>query len=175
MRAGEGASTHHFPFRANPYNHLPFWVPSLVNPRLPSTALNGPNSTPRHVGTPRMLSLFTLPPNSTQEALVPLAFCASTRTLANIVWSCLAPIIACAWVAIHPNVPNYPEVWWKSFRRRALIFFCALIAPEFTLWWALRQWKGAKSIHRQFEPFAGKSSLVPLVPLSLFFDRSLVP
>ncbi len=37
-----------------------------------------------------------------------------------------------------------------------MIMFCAVVAPEFVIWWALRQWKGAKAIQRQFEPYAGE-------------------
>lgn len=36
-----------------------------------------------------------------------------TRTLANIIWSCLSTIIGSTWIAIHPNVPEPEEEVFK--------------------------------------------------------------
>ena len=83
------------------------------------------------------------------------------RTIWNIVWSCLATIFSCTWVAIHPNVPclrkRDANGWIKrciwnpllSFMEHCLpLFICVLLEPEYMLAWSIRQflvnWKIAK-------------------------------
>ena len=81
------------------------------------------------------------------------------RTISNIVWSCLATIFSCTWVAVHPNIPcpktREANSWiercvWNpllSFTEHRLpLFVCALLVPEYILAWAIRQFLRARKI-----------------------------
>ena len=81
------------------------------------------------------------------------------RTIWNIVWSCLATIFSCTWVAVHPNVPcprkRDANGWierciWNpllSFMEHRLpLFICALLVPEYVLAWSIRQFLVARKI-----------------------------
>ena len=81
------------------------------------------------------------------------------RTIWNIVWSCLATIFSCTWVAVHPNIPcpkrREANGWierciWNpllSFAEHRLpLFICALLVPEYVLAWAIRQFLSARKI-----------------------------
>ena len=85
-----------------------------------------------------------------------LAHC---RTIWNIVWSCLATIFSCTWVAVHPNVPcpkkREANGWIGRYIRNPLLsfvehrlplFICALLVPEYVLAWAIRQFLRARKI-----------------------------
>ena len=70
------------------------------------------------------------------------------RTIWNIVWSCIITIFSCTWIAIHPNIPSpkkkNPVI---SFAEHRLpLFVCALLAPEYVLAWAIRQFLMARQI-----------------------------
>ena len=86
------------------------------------------------------------------------------RTIWNIIWSCLVTIFSCTWVAVHPNIPcprkrvanNCIERWiWHpllSFTEHRLpLFVCALLVPEYTLAWAIRQYLTARRIANENE------------------------
>ena len=81
------------------------------------------------------------------------------RTIWNIVWSCLATIFSCTWVAVHPNVPcpkkREANGWIERHIRNPLIsfvehrlplFICALLVPEYVLAWSIRQFLVAQKI-----------------------------
>lgn len=68
------------------------------------------------------------------------------RTVLDIIWSCLVTTVACTWVCVHPNVPFCKEDSWTILRRRAFLMFFSIIAPEFMVIWAFKQWRGAKMI-----------------------------
>ncbi|SJL02742.1 uncharacterized protein ARMOST_06078 [Armillaria ostoyae] len=76
----------------------------------------------------------------------------SQRTTFNILWSSLATIFACIWVAIHPNVPgpNLVNKGWffVSVLRRAELMIVTVFAPEVITIWAFRQYFTARSIHK---------------------------
>ncbi|KAK0440047.1 uncharacterized protein EV420DRAFT_1227964, partial [Desarmillaria tabescens] len=63
------------------------------------------------------------------------------HTLSSIVWSCLATVFACTWLAVHPNVPR------RNITNRAIFFAIermkivaiALLAPEVIVAWAAEQ------------------------------------
>ncbi|KAF9444793.1 hypothetical protein P691DRAFT_834480 [Macrolepiota fuliginosa MF-IS2] len=74
----------------------------------------------------------------------------TTRSTQDIIWSCLATIFACTWVAVHPNIPGPRESQWRRFRRRASTMFYAVIAPELVTLWAMRQRYAAGRIKREF-------------------------
>ncbi|KAG7087609.1 hypothetical protein E1B28_013558 [Marasmius oreades] len=73
----------------------------------------------------------------------------SSRTVLGIVWGCLTTIFACTWLAIHPNVPSPDDSRWRILLRRAMIMALAIVFPEYTTVWAIRQWQEAKRISRE--------------------------
>ncbi|KAJ7321537.1 hypothetical protein DFH08DRAFT_753632 [Mycena albidolilacea] len=85
------------------------------------------------------------------------------RTTWNILWSCLATIFSCTWVAVHPNIPrpvNTRDMWlvqrwwhylWEFLSNRMLLFIIALLVPEYILAWAIRQRSRAQEIARDHE------------------------
>jgi len=74
-----------------------------------------------------------------------------TRSLWNIIWSCLSTIFACTWIAVHPNIPAPKDSKWIVFRRRVAIIGYVLIAPEMVILWAARQHYGAKHFAEQHQ------------------------
>ncbi|KIM75922.1 hypothetical protein PILCRDRAFT_41284, partial [Piloderma croceum F 1598] len=61
------------------------------------------------------------------------------RTTGNIIWSCLATLFSCTWVAVHPNVPYLGETATTIALRRTKLVVAALIAPELVIMWAMRE------------------------------------
>ena len=70
------------------------------------------------------------------------------RTVWNIIWSCLATIFSCTWVAVHPNIPcPRKQSLVVSFAEHRLpLFVCALLVPEYVLAWAIRQYLRARDL-----------------------------
>lgn len=68
------------------------------------------------------------------------------RTVLDILWSCLATTFACTWVSVHPNVPYKGEGKWTLLGRRIFLMFFSILAPEFMVMWAFKQWRGAVMI-----------------------------
>ena len=79
----------------------------------------------------------------------------------NIIWSCLATIFLCTWVAVHPNMPcpkqseakNHFQRWIRNplllFAEHCLpLFICALLIPEYVLAWVIRQYLRVRKIAR---------------------------
>ncbi|KAF4616852.1 hypothetical protein D9613_008689 [Agrocybe pediades] len=77
---------------------------------------------------------------------VGMDFCPRTRL--EIVWSCLATILAASWVSVHPNMPGPNESKLKKTIRRIELMFWAIITPELIIYWAMRQWYGARKLER---------------------------
>ncbi|KZT03141.1 uncharacterized protein LAESUDRAFT_660258, partial [Laetiporus sulphureus 93-53] len=68
------------------------------------------------------------------------------RTLLHICSRCLATIVACAWTAVHPDIPPYGEdPWWQTFRRIGFTV-SALIASDIYLLIAAFQYFNARKI-----------------------------
>lgn len=78
----------------------------------------------------------------------------NSRTIWDIIWSCLVLIFTCNWVAIHPNIPSPDESTLDIYLRRAGITLVALIAPELLIMWALRQWTVARKYQKQYSTSA---------------------
>jgi hypothetical protein len=84
-----------------------------------------------------------------------------TRTLWNIVWSCLSTIFLCTWGSIHPNISstqNKPGMSGREKLRKWLVdlltyklplFLWALLVPEYILAWAIRQYLTAGEIQKK--------------------------
>ncbi|TFK69562.1 hypothetical protein BDN72DRAFT_607514 [Pluteus cervinus] len=68
------------------------------------------------------------------------------RTIYDIVKSCLFTIAACVYRAVHQNIPDPELGFWGRLRVTAKVTFYALIAPEMIIWWAMRQWFGARGV-----------------------------
>jgi hypothetical protein len=83
-----------------------------------------------------------------------------TRSLWNIVWSCLSTVFLCTWVSLHPNILSTPEEpglgRFERWIRKPLVefltyklplFLWALLVPEYILAWAISAiyhgWQGA--------------------------------
>ncbi|KIK53902.1 hypothetical protein GYMLUDRAFT_103216, partial [Collybiopsis luxurians FD-317 M1] len=75
----------------------------------------------------------------------------NSRTLIQIVWSCISVLIACAWVSVHPNVPGPDESSWKVLQNRIGLMVIGLIAPELLVLWAARQWFAARKLVRGYK------------------------
>lgn len=90
------------------------------------------------------------------------------RTLQGLVQSCILTILACVWFAVHRNIPgpriNHPQhsnffvkialfIWHKILAQRqaAIVFVVALLAPEWILAWALRQFLAARALTKELE------------------------
>ncbi|KAF7984856.1 hypothetical protein HWV62_10819 [Athelia sp. TMB] len=90
------------------------------------------------------------------------------RTLEGLVQSCILTILACVWFAVHRNIPgpriNHPQhrnffvriglfIWHKILAQRqaAIVFVVALLAPEWILAWALRQFLAARALAKELE------------------------
>jgi len=68
------------------------------------------------------------------------------RTVWSIVWSCLATLFACSWVAVHPNVPRATDNEALILGRRLATMVYMLLAPEFVIYWAAKQHFRAEEI-----------------------------
>jgi hypothetical protein len=79
----------------------------------------------------------------------------NNRALWDIIWSCLATIFACTWVAVHPNIPSLKEDWKSRLRARLKMMAYAWIAPECVTMWAMRQWLSARKLSMQHNESRG--------------------
>lgn len=77
--------------------------------------------------------------------------CTGERTLWNIITSCLTTLFACAWTAIHPNMPGPVDGGVAVGIRRLGIIILALVAPEIVVMWAVRQFFAARMVQKRFE------------------------
>lgn len=67
------------------------------------------------------------------------------RTIADILRSCLATTFACSWVSVYLNVPRGNRKHALLMQHICFMFF-SVIAPEFMIMWAFKQWRGAVRI-----------------------------
>ncbi|KAF8950663.1 hypothetical protein BDZ97DRAFT_1618016, partial [Flammula alnicola] len=72
------------------------------------------------------------------------------RTIWDILWSCLFTIFACSWVAVHPNMPAPGAKWWRVALTRLELMAWTIIVPELMIFWAMRQWFGARKLERMY-------------------------
>jgi hypothetical protein len=68
------------------------------------------------------------------------------QTIWNIIWSCLATIFACTWVALHMNIPGQKEKWHTIALCKAGVMVLAMIMPELVVVWAMWQWLVSRRI-----------------------------
>jgi len=74
-----------------------------------------------------------------------------TRSIYNILWSCLSTIFACSWITVHPNIPAPGDSQWAVIRRRLAIMGYFLLTPECVILWAARQHYGARYLTKKYE------------------------
>ncbi|KAF4616957.1 hypothetical protein D9613_008728 [Agrocybe pediades] len=72
------------------------------------------------------------------------------RTRLEIIWTCLATILAASWVSIHPNMPGPNVSKVKKTLQRIETMLWAVIMPELVILWAIGQWRGAKEMENVF-------------------------
>ncbi|KAF4616639.1 hypothetical protein D9613_008300 [Agrocybe pediades] len=72
------------------------------------------------------------------------------RQRIEIIWTCVATILAASWVSVHPNIPDVKESKIKKTLRRIELMIWAIITPELIIFWAMRQWYGARLMEREF-------------------------
>ena len=77
--------------------------------------------------------------------------CPNTRSVWDIVWSCLSTTFISTWVAVHPNVPSQDASSWLLTRRRIKLMVWALLAPELYVWWAFKQRTSAKKVTQDLQ------------------------
>ncbi|KAI0063537.1 hypothetical protein BV25DRAFT_1899168 [Artomyces pyxidatus] len=107
----------------------------------------------------------TIPANGTIPSAVAFADASTActdvemcRTHYNIVWSSLATIFACAWTAVHRNIPGPTRAGgsrWRDIVFRVLevmkIVAVTLLVPEWVLAWAVRQLLNARDLAKELE------------------------
>lgn len=92
--------------------------------------------------TPSLISYLALPAiqavriSESQVIIVPLAQpdnCGDIhqcRTIWNIIWSCLATLFACTWLALHLNIPVPDDGWLKIAFRKVGTMILVVLSPE---------------------------------------------
>ncbi len=78
-----------------------------------------------------------------------------SRTIWDIVWACLATILACTWVAVHPNIPSPQADWRTRLRNRLVVMLYAWVAPECVTMWAMRQLLSAQKLAKTYNERRG--------------------
>ena len=103
------------------------------------------------------VGLLSPPPVSRDQLQTSGPFCDDPngcRSLGDILRSCIATVLLCTWVSVHPNIPSPDERWPRLVVRRAGFMLLALIAPEAVIAWALRQRLAAAELAKKHK---GKS------------------
>ncbi|KAF8663636.1 hypothetical protein AX16_000909, partial [Volvariella volvacea WC 439] len=62
-----------------------------------------------------------------------------TRTMFDILYSCIGVILLCTYISIHHNVPNQSDSGAKVMWLKVRTTLYALVAPEMIIMWAMRQ------------------------------------
>ncbi|KAG1721790.1 hypothetical protein EDB19DRAFT_2044233, partial [Suillus lakei] len=79
----------------------------------------------------------------------------NTRTLWDILLTCVSTLFACTWTAIHTNIPGMDEGRVAITFRRLFLTVAALIAPELIISWATRQFFSARAATKEFNDAFG--------------------
>lgn len=88
----------------------------------------------------------------------------SGRTTLDIIWSCLATILSCAWVSIHPNVPPPGSHRYAATANRIIMLMIVLFAPEFVVMVAYGEWASARKLVKEHSNVPGHSESTFLRP-----------
>jgi len=76
---------------------------------------------------------------------------ANHRSTEDIVWSCIGTMVACSWASVHPNMQGFRESKISMHLRHLAYAFWAIVAPEAMIFWAMRQWHGARVLEKEFK------------------------
>ncbi|PPQ90883.1 hypothetical protein CVT25_007353 [Psilocybe cyanescens] len=79
--------------------------------------------------------------------------CPQLRSIWDILWSCLATIFACTWVSVHPNSPGPQDGRMRIILTRVELMIWAMLIPEIIIYWAFKQWLGARQLAARFKEF----------------------
>jgi hypothetical protein len=74
----------------------------------------------------------------------------NTRTLWDIISSCVLTLFACTWTAIHLDFPGKDEGMVYATCRRPLLMLTAFLAPEVVVAWAMWQFLNARQVAKAF-------------------------
>jgi len=72
------------------------------------------------------------------------------RTLASIIYSCLATIFACTWGSYHPDIPKRTHTPWRVCVAHFFLVLESFLAPEITVARAFLQRGEVCSYKRRF-------------------------
>ena len=113
----------------------------------------GVNSLPTSAPTtiPQLTYSSILHARQDRPDLASCKACPGTRSVWDIVWSCLSTTFISTWVAVHPNVPSQDASSWLLTRRRIKLMVWALLAPELYVWWAFKQRTSAKKVTQDLQ------------------------
>jgi hypothetical protein len=84
------------------------------------------------------------------EALTLLSVDHTSRTLWDIVSTCMITLFACIYSSLHPNVPSPHHTLLSILCQRAGTMAIALACPDVVVAWALRQWFWARHVTAKF-------------------------
>ncbi|KAF8657412.1 hypothetical protein AX16_002209 [Volvariella volvacea WC 439] len=62
-----------------------------------------------------------------------------TRTIFDILYSCIGVILLCTYISMHHNIPDQEDSWGKVMWMKIRTTLYALVAPEMVIMWAIRQ------------------------------------
>ncbi|KAF8657416.1 hypothetical protein AX16_002213 [Volvariella volvacea WC 439] len=62
-----------------------------------------------------------------------------TRTIFDILYSCIGVILLCTYISMHHNIPDQDDSWVKATWMKIRTTLYALVAPEMVIMWAIRQ------------------------------------
>jgi len=114
------------------------------------------SSSAAHVTSP-----FADPPDN----LAPISTPGPVRTVWDIVWSCLATLLAVAWISAHPDAPWIEEKMWAFMKKRSSCLTCRIflvcltvIRPDAMVLHAFFQWRNAVMIKKVMNKARSRSS-----------------
>lgn len=82
---------------------------------------------------------------------LPTCECPSEQRIVwDILWSCLATTFTFTWVSVHPNLLASDDSAWKVAKRRVELMVWTILAPELVIFWAIRQWIGARQFSDKY-------------------------
>ncbi|KAI0057750.1 hypothetical protein BV25DRAFT_1830821 [Artomyces pyxidatus] len=109
-------------------------------------------------GTPTTTPASPPPANATSAASPRCTDIDNCRTVYGIVWSSFATIFACVWTAVHRNVPGPSQTRLMRILDMAKIVVVTLLAPEWVLAWAVRQFLRARKLGIELEAVRADAS-----------------
>ena len=85
----------------------------------------------------------------TEVAIVGWQSSPTTRGTWSIIVDCLITLTLCVYTAIHPNIPKQSSTYFELLWTRIKWVAAGIIAPEFVVYTAWRQWTSARQLNKQ--------------------------